>query len=254
MESSVEQELQIAQRALNGLSETALQLEQKFGRLQQEFIQFRNDIQACLEETPTYTNINKYDHLKSSITNCVETSLRKTLLEENAAVNGSIKHETSLEDMDSEVKKKCKTAPPELTDLDPAILIKILNYVHPSDLLKNVVRVSKYFCKLIDHPGVNFINILRTNFLYKCCFSSFFYIHVTREKLLKQHLHEKCVHKILMKLTVDVRISLWLGEANLKADFMHRRSHQIEKVSISSTFYVQIFHMNVVSAAFSIYV
>jgi len=37
-------------------------------------------------------------------------------------------------------------------------------------------------------------------FLYKRCFVSFFYVHVTREKLMKQHLYEKIVHKMLMKL------------------------------------------------------
>jgi hypothetical protein len=43
---------------------------------------------------------------------------------------------------------------------------------------------------------VNFINILRTNFLYKHHLGSFFNVHVTREKLLKQcsykKLHVKC--------------------------------------------------------------
>jgi len=34
--------------------------------------------------------------------------------------------------------------------------------------------------------GVNFINILRTNFSYECCFGSFFYRHVTRETLPKR--------------------------------------------------------------------
>jgi len=43
-----------------------------------------------------------------------------------------------------------------------------------------------------DQPGVNFINILRTNFSYEYHFGSFFYVHVTREKLLKQHSYIKC--------------------------------------------------------------
>jgi hypothetical protein len=33
---------------------------------------------------------------------------------------------------------------------------------------------------------VNFINILRTNFSHKILFGSFFYLHVTREKVLKR--------------------------------------------------------------------
>ncbi len=44
--------------------------------------------------------------------------------------------------------------------------------------------------------GDNFINILRTKFLYKCHFGSIFYVHVTSEKLPKQHsyknLYVKC--------------------------------------------------------------
>jgi len=52
--------------------------------------------------------------------------------------------------------------------------------------------------------GVNFINILRSNSLYERCFGSFFYEHVTREKLLKQHSYRKFVHKMLMKLTTGV--------------------------------------------------
>jgi len=37
---------------------------------------------------------------------------------------------------------------------------------------------------------VNFINILRTNFLYERCFGSFFYVHETREKVPKQHSYD----------------------------------------------------------------
>jgi len=51
--------------------------------------------------------------------------------------------------------------------------------------------------------GVNFINILRMNFLNERCFGSFFYVHVTREKLPKQPSYDKCVLKILIKLTTD---------------------------------------------------
>jgi hypothetical protein len=52
------------------------------------------------------------------------------------------------------------------------------------------------------HSGVNFINILRTNFSYECHFGSFFYVHVTRKKLPKQSLNKKFVRKRLMKLTL----------------------------------------------------
>jgi len=50
--------------------------------------------------------------------------------------------------------------------------------------------------------GVNFINILRTNFLFEGRFGSFFYVHVTREKLPNQRSYEKVVRKMLMKLTI----------------------------------------------------
>jgi len=49
--------------------------------------------------------------------------------------------------------------------------------------------------------GVNFINILRTNFLYKCCFGSFSLVTCTSKKLPKQRLYEKFVSKMLVKLT-----------------------------------------------------
>jgi len=58
-------------------------------------------------------------------------------------------------------------------------------------------------------PGVNFINILRTNFSYECRFGSFFYLHVTRKKLPKQRSYEKFVSKMLMKLT-PVFLKSWV--------------------------------------------
>ncbi len=59
-------------------------------------------------------------------------------------------------------------------------------------------------------PTVNFINIIRTNFLYEHSFDSFFYIHVTRKKLPKQHSYEKFVRIMLMKLTPN-----WFCENNI---------------------------------------
>jgi len=50
-------------------------------------------------------------------------------------------------------------------------------------------------------PGVNSINILCTKFSYERRFGSFFYVHVTREKLPKQCSYKKFVRKMLMKLT-----------------------------------------------------
>jgi len=53
------------------------------------------------------------------------------------------------------------------------------------------------------HPAVNFINVLLANFTYKSLFGSFFYLHLTREKLLKRHWHKKFAKKMLMKLTPE---------------------------------------------------
>jgi len=47
------------------------------------------------------------------------------------------------------------------------------------------------FIGLFSFTGVNFIKVKRTNFLYKRHFSSFYYIHITREKLPKQRSFEK---------------------------------------------------------------
>jgi len=57
-------------------------------------------------------------------------------------------------------------------------------------------------------PAVNFINVLWARFKYESLFGSFFYLHVTREKLLKRHLYEKFALKMLMKLTPEVRVQL----------------------------------------------
>ncbi len=54
-------------------------------------------------------------------------------------------------------------------------------------------------------PVVNFINILRTNFMYESLFGSFFYLHVTREKLPKRCSYLKFVCKMLIKLTPGCR-------------------------------------------------
>jgi len=53
----------------------------------------------------------------------------------------------------------------------------------------------------LENKGDNFINILRTNFSHERWCGSFFYVHVTREKLPKQCLYKKFVSKMFMKLT-----------------------------------------------------
>jgi len=66
-------------------------------------------------------------------------------------------------------------------------MIKIALFLHA---FKGLIR-----------PGLNFINIKLTNFLYKCCFGSFYYIHVTRKKLPKWRSYKIFVRLTLMKLT-----------------------------------------------------
>jgi len=60
----------------------------------------------------------------------------------------------------------------------------------------------------VNWPIVNFINILRANFLYKSLFGSYFYLFVTREKLPKRRSYEKFARKMLMKLTPCKRMNL----------------------------------------------
>jgi len=56
-------------------------------------------------------------------------------------------------------------------------------------------------CDININSVVNCINILRVHFSYKSASRSFFYLHVTIEKLLKRLLYEQGTHKMLMKLT-----------------------------------------------------
>jgi len=98
-------------------------------------------------------------------------------------------------------------------------------------LLSPFLSLSSFLLYLFFPLCVNFINVMRTNFLYERRFGSFFYVYVTREKLLKQRSYEKFARITLMKLTVflDYPSHLW---------------------SISSTFYVRLFRTNVILAAF----
>ncbi len=71
---------------------------------------------------------------------------------------------------------------------------------------------------------VNFINILHTNFLYECCFGSFFNIHVTKGKLPKWCSYEKFVRKMLIKLFLGRRENSTLDrreEENRRSTLQH---------------------------------
>ncbi len=78
-----------------------------------------------------------------------------------------------------------------------------------------------------------FINALRSNFMYESIFGSFFYLHVTREKLLKRHLYEKLWRKTLMKLTPG------LSFTNIFTNSFYACSSQKcqNSVKLSVTFY-----------------
>ncbi len=108
------------------------------------------------------------------------------------------------------------------------------------------IHPSVVFCRKINQwlwscgPLVNFINIKRTNFLYEGHFSSFYYVHVARKKLLKQHLYEKFTCKTLMKLTPLREI----GPSNNK---------EIKEFSV--TFFATLFcHLNYAEKSKPIYI
>jgi hypothetical protein len=71
-------------------------------------------------------------------------------------------------------------------------------------VLSIILEQDLFETNFIGFAGVNFINILCTNFLNECLFRSFFYVHVTREKLPKQCLYKKFVRYMMMKLTTGV--------------------------------------------------
>jgi len=68
------------------------------------------------------------------------------------------------------------------------------------------VSWNGFYLSFRNLPAVNLINIIGANFLYKCLFGSFFYVHtyVRRKKLPNRwRTYEKFVRKMLMKLTPD---------------------------------------------------
>ncbi len=60
------------------------------------------------------------------------------------------------------------------------------------------------------HSWCQFPYILCSNFSNEHHFGSFFYVHVTREKLPKQRLYEKFARKMLMKLTTSWHLTLYI--------------------------------------------
>ena len=77
-------------------------------------------------------------------------------------------------------------------------------------LSHSIIVLFLFWTKVILTSGVNFINVKRTNFSYKCHFGSFYNVHVTIEKLLKW-----CSYKNFVRLTwnwhlVDIVVKLSL--------------------------------------------
>ncbi len=70
-----------------------------------------------------------------------------------------------------------------------------------------------WFLLPYNTPGVNFINVESKKKLYDRHFGSFYYIHVTGEKLPKQYSYKKFVLLTLMKLT-----PVWGGQLFLARD------------------------------------
>jgi hypothetical protein len=68
-------------------------------------------------------------------------------------------------------------------------------------------------------PGVNFINVKCTNFLYERRFGSFYYVHVTRKKLPKQRSYKKFACLRLMKLTAVFAIECLLSVSRIWINF-----------------------------------
>jgi len=73
-------------------------------------------------------------------------------------------------------------------------------------------------CFIESSPVVNFFNILHTIFLYESLFGSFFFLHVTREKLPKRCSYKKFARKMLMKLTPVVNVFCKGFEHNWKKE------------------------------------
>jgi len=105
-----------------------------------------------------------------------------------------------------------------ITELPKWLIVMLyLSYRYVFDRVYVIVKFE------IFRSGVDFTNIIRTNFLYECLLCSFFYIHtyihmyVRGKKLLnRRRTYEKFVRKMLMKLTPGVDFTkLFLPSKNL---------------------------------------
>ncbi len=74
--------------------------------------------------------------------------------------------------------------------------------------------------------------------MYECRFGSFFYLHVTREKLPKQRSYKKFVHLTLMKLTAGVNFINVLSWSF----YVHRSQKHKKQSSCQSLIHSQDLH------------
>ncbi len=85
-------------------------------------------------------------------------------------------------------------------------------------------------------PLVNFINIFRTNFSYRCCLVSFSIVTCMQNQRPKRRLYEKFVHRMLMKLTTVVKINRAIikqtkNNINIKQSLQNSRLHHDKKIN-----------------------
>jgi len=79
------------------------------------------------------------------------------------------------------------------------------------------MTLKNNFCHFSDPltPGVNFINVKRTNFLYEHHYGSFDNVHVPRKKLPKWCSYRKCASFTLMKLMAVMSNKILLSKTTL---------------------------------------
>ncbi len=136
-----------------------------------------------------------------------EDKMRKKLTLTSPIMTSSCSPTMTSQIYSSHLLKNCSSCGRDLGLLPPTFSLHqhLKNWNGKKERKKNILRVCT--CKINifrtdwDLPCVNFINIWHTKNSYKICFGSFFYIHVTRDKLPKQRSYKKRGRKTLMKLT-----------------------------------------------------
>ncbi len=101
-----------------------------------------------------------------------------------------------------------------LTDSNSYYLVFDNYYLRRSERKMSTARYGER--ERVKSSSVNFIKVKRTNFSYERCFSSFFYVHVTRKirrnEIRTKNAHVKCWwnrHLVSIPSTLNVRIFLY---------------------------------------------